>query len=92
MEAQMRQFTATITERGQMTVPAEVRRALGLGAHSKVTITLYDGKASLEPAKFTLETVYGSVQPINRPEDFKELSRRARDEHAREVVREMQEP
>ena len=87
----MRQFTATITERGQMTVPAEVRRALGLGAHSKVTITLKDGTASIEPAKFTLETVYGSVQPISRPEDFKEVSRSARDEHAREVVREMQE-
>lgn len=87
----MRQFTATITERGQMTVPAEVRRALGLGAHSKVTITLNDGKASLEPAKFTLETLRGSVKPISRPEDFEELERIVREERVAEVMRELRE-
>jgi AbrB family looped-hinge helix DNA binding protein len=87
----MRQFTATITERGQVTVPAEVRRALGLHAHSKVTFILEDGEARLKPARYTLETLYGSVQPINRPEDFEELSRLARDEHALETVRRLRD-
>jgi AbrB family looped-hinge helix DNA binding protein len=87
----MRQFTATITERGQMTLPAEVRRALGLGAHSKVTITLDDSSARLEPAKFTLETLRSSVKPMNRPEDFEELERFVREERVAEVMRELRE-
>lgn len=87
----MKQFTATITDRGQMTVPAEVRRALGLDARSKVTITLDDGKASIEPAKFTLETLRGSVKPINRPEDFEELERIVREERVATVIRELRE-
>lgn len=87
----MKQFTATITERGQLTVPAEVRRALGLKSHDKVTFTLEDGEARIKPVAFTLETLYGSVKPINRPEDFQELSRLARDEHALKTVRKMQE-
>ncbi len=33
--------------------------------------------------RFSIESAFGSVRPTNRPEDFKALSRLARDEKAR---------
>ena len=44
----------------------------------------------LVPAEFTLETAYGSVTPLHRPEDFEALIDQAMGGHAAEVVREME--
>lgn len=41
---------------------------------------------SLEPAAYSLESAYGSVQPSRRPEDFDELSRGARDAKAKRTL------
>ena len=38
---------------------------------------------------FTLESAYGSVKPSARPENFKEISRIAKDEKAERTMREM---
>jgi hypothetical protein len=42
------------------------------------------------PAAFTIETAFGSVKPINRPENFKELTRIAKEEHAERTMRKLQ--
>jgi antitoxin PrlF len=47
--ASILEITATITERGQTTVPAAIRRMLGLGARDKVVFRgLPDGTVVLE--------------------------------------------
>ncbi|MDO8689847.1 MAG: type II toxin-antitoxin system PrlF family antitoxin [Dehalococcoidia bacterium] len=88
----MKELLATLTQRSQVTVPAEVRRVLGIGPKDKVTFRIEDHQVTLAPAKFTLETAFGSVKPIQRPEDFDKAVREAMEEHADEVVREMQQP
>ena len=40
-------------------------------------------------ASFTLESAYGFVKPIRRPENFKEIARIAKDEKAERSVREL---
>ncbi|MDP2935295.1 MAG: hypothetical protein Q8O86_02270 [Dehalococcoidia bacterium] len=85
----MKQITASITQRGQVTIPAEVRRLLGAKPRGKVVFQIVDGEVRLAPVEFTLESAYGSVTPINRPEDFEELIREAMEEHTEEVIREM---
>ncbi|MGH2347651.1 MAG: AbrB/MazE/SpoVT family DNA-binding domain-containing protein, partial [Chloroflexota bacterium] len=57
----MRQITTTITQRGQVTIPAEVRRRLGVGPRDKVAFTIDDDGVHLLPAPFTLESAFGSV-------------------------------
>jgi hypothetical protein len=42
------------------------------------------------PDEFTLETAFGSVPPIGRPEDFKQIEREAREEHVERTVRKIQ--
>ena len=88
----MMEIIATVTERGQLTLPAEVRRTLGIRPRQKVAFVIDDGEVRLIPVEFTLESAYGSVTQHHRPENFEEAIREAMEEHAREVVREMQQP
>lgn len=86
----MREIIATTTQRNQVTIPAEVRRLLGLKPRDKVTFTIDDsGNVRLAPAPFTLESAYGSVKPSQRPEDFDEISRNAKDAKAGQTAREL---
>ncbi len=83
----MRRFTGTITQRGQVTVPAEVRRLLNVSAGDQIEFLVEDGQVTLAHPEFTLETVFGSVQPWWQPEDIDEAIRDAKEEHRQERLR-----
>jgi AbrB family looped-hinge helix DNA binding protein len=85
----MKELVCTITQRGQVTIPAEVRQLLGLKAKDKVAFEIDNNQVRLVPAKFTLESAYGSVKPLRRPEDFKEILRAAKEEHVKKTVPKM---
>ncbi len=87
----MKEFTTTLTQRSQVTVPAEVRRVLGLKPRDRVTFAISDGEVRLKPVTYSLESAYGSVRPSREPEDFDELSRAARDAKAEHTLRKMGE-
>lgn len=86
----MKEVIVTVTQRSQVTIPAAVRRALGIKPRDKVAFEIEDDQVRLVPAKFTLESAYGSVKPISTPENFEEISRSVKEEHADEAVRRMQ--
>jgi AbrB family looped-hinge helix DNA binding protein len=44
----MREHLTRVTRKGQITVPAEVRRALGLREGDRVAVLLEDGQARIE--------------------------------------------
>ena len=88
----MKEITAATTKRNQVTIPAEVRRLLGLKPRDKVAFTIEDsGAVRLAAASFDLESAYGSVKPSNSPEDFQRVSRIAKDAKAEETARELSE-
>lgn len=61
-----------MTQKGQVTIPVEVRRALDLKPHDRVRVE-YDaerGVAILRPAPSGILGIYGAVTPRERPEDF----------------------
>jgi AbrB family looped-hinge helix DNA binding protein len=83
----MKQITTTITQRGQVTIPAEVRRMLGVKPRDKVAFTIEDGEVRLAPVSFSLESVYGSVKPSRKPEDYEKVSRTAKEAKAEKTSR-----
>ena len=83
----MKEIVTSLTERGQVTVPAEVSRLLGLKPRDQVAFVIDGDQVRLVPATFSLESAYGSVEPRNRPENFKALSPVAREEGARLKIR-----
>ena len=56
--------TATIKNEGQITIPKEVRKALGLNAGHRVAFLIReDGVVEMRPDTVDLMSLYGSVKP-----------------------------
>ncbi|MDQ4078464.1 MAG: AbrB/MazE/SpoVT family DNA-binding domain-containing protein [Chloroflexota bacterium] len=88
---EVRRHVRKVTTKGQVTIPAEVRELLGLKPHDKVVFRVEEGKVELQPTAMSLEDAFGSVTPLERPEDFKKLRDVAVEEHVQKVIDEMQE-
>lgn len=62
----MREFVSTISSKGQVTIPADIRRELGVAATDKIAFVLTDeGKVELRPAPYTLDSVLGSLEALH---------------------------
>ena len=78
---EMNDFFATVTRKGQITLPAEIRQSLGIKVGDKVAVSLVaisEGEglqAVIRPVRSVAEMTFGAVRPRKRPEDFKELRR-----------------
>lgn len=84
----MRQVTATVTGEGQMTIPAQVRRSLGLDAAGQVVFVMDDnGEIRLEPAAPVdpaglIESLRGAAGSLDRPRSWEEIERIVDEERA----------
>ncbi|MDO8690457.1 MAG: AbrB/MazE/SpoVT family DNA-binding domain-containing protein [Dehalococcoidia bacterium] len=81
----MRQLETTLTQKGQVTIPSEIRSRLGLKPHDKVVFEVEGDTAKLRRAESKILKWYGSVAPTEKPEDF----RRVRDEFEEGVAEEV---
>ena len=82
----MRELETTITQKGQVTIPAEIRSRLGLKPRDKVRFEMQGDTLTLHPASSRLLRWYGSVTPKERPEDFRQV----RDEFEEGVAEEVE--
>ena len=57
----------------------------------KNTTTTIAQRAKVAPAAFSLESVYGSVKPSRKPEDFDEIARIAKEDKVESILRELSE-
>jgi AbrB family looped-hinge helix DNA binding protein len=85
-----REIRASITERGQITVPAEIRKLLGLEKKGQVSFIVENGIVTLRRPMLSLQEVAGSIKPVNMPEDWEARIREAKEEKAERTIREMQ--
>lgn len=85
----MKESLATITTKGQVTIPAEVRKALGLRPRDKVAFVFDQGQVKIEPSSSTLRHGFGAVEPRKKPEDFKRLRGRVQKWVAQKAEEEM---
>ncbi len=72
--------TATLTSKGQVTIPKEVRDRLGLDTGARLAFRVRDdGIVELSPENVDLMSLYGTVKPPVRGvsvEDMKATARR----------------
>lgn len=74
----------SLTRKGQVTTPKEVRDQLGLKPFDKIEVTVEGGEARLRKARMTLEAVAGSLPALGIPiEDMPRLAREERAERLR---------
>ena len=65
----MREMETTVTQKGQVTIPARVRAQLGLKPRDRVRFEIQGDAATLRPIPSKVLRWYGSVTPKERPED-----------------------
>jgi antitoxin PrlF len=87
----MKEIVTTLTKKGQVTIPVEIRSLLGLKAKDKVAFRIGKDNVVLAPVKYSLETIYGAVKPLKEPEDFKNIKQQAIDEHVKKIIEEMKQ-
>jgi antitoxin PrlF len=67
-------FEATVTSKGQVTVPKEVRDHLGLPAGGKVLFELAsDGRAVIKPAELSVQRLFGILGKPPRSATIEEM-------------------
>lgn len=81
----------TVTAKGQVTIPVEVRRLLKVEPQSQIIFRITDGKVELLPVPMTLEQAFGSVKPRKRPEDWAEIDAVAAQERAERWAKSLKE-
>jgi AbrB family looped-hinge helix DNA binding protein len=85
----MQEFETTLTEKGQVTIPQEIRRYLGLRPGDKVRFEV-DGEAvKIKHASSKLLQGFGAVKPIQKPENFQKLRENFEEGIARDAVYEV---
>lgn len=63
---------STVTQKGQITIPADIRQNLGLLPRTRVVIVQEDDGANIK-AETDLLSLRGSVTPKSKPENFKQM-------------------
>lgn len=69
----MSEHQTVVTRKGQITLPAEVRRALGLRQGDKVTVELMEGQATVRKAEGVIARTAGAVRPHPSPLSARKL-------------------
>jgi antitoxin PrlF len=72
---------STITERGQTTIPASIRKALNLKSHQRIVYEMRDEGVLIKPETETLMDLAGSLKSMIKPQskaEEREASRQAR--------------
>jgi AbrB family looped-hinge helix DNA binding protein len=72
MEIPLEEHIRTVTTKGQVTIPVEVRKLLGIEPQDKVVFQVQNGRVELRPV-MTLEEVCGLVPPLKQPLSDDEL-------------------
>ena len=68
MEAARQSVEATVTSKGQVTLPKALRKELGIDAGSRVRFTLgVDGKAQVEKVAYSLDDLWRLADSREKP-------------------------
>lgn len=66
----MKTFESSMTQKGQITVPAEIRTRLGLKPRDRVRFELSDDTIIVTPVASKILRHFGAVKPRHSPEDW----------------------
>lgn len=58
----VKEIVMSITQRGQVTLPVEVMKILGVKPRGKVAFLIEKGQVRLKAPSLTLDSVFGSVK------------------------------
>ena len=84
----MKEYVSSVSPKGQITIPQEIRRMLGVKPKDRVRFTLEDGEVKLAPATSDLGAHYQAVPALRRRLTVEEMIEIAHEEQAEEAAME----
>jgi antitoxin PrlF len=84
----MKEIISTLSSKGQVTIPAEVRRHLGLKEGDKLSFIIEnEGNVRVETPRYRgVASLRGAAGKLKRPLSWEEMRGIAREDHAREIA------
>ena len=82
----MANYVSAVTQKGQVTIPGPLRKALNIQPRDLVVFSLVDGEVRIRPIESPVLASFGAVKPRRKPEDFRHLRRETEEEIAEEVL------
>jgi AbrB family looped-hinge helix DNA binding protein len=82
----MQERVSVVTRKGQITIPAEFRRALGLKEGDKVALSLEEGEVRLSPTDSVVTRTAGIFKTGEPPKTTEELRVLAEEAIAQDVM------
>lgn len=81
-----KQLVATLSSKGQVTIPIEVRRHLGIATRDKVAFVIGpSGSVQVSPAKYPdIESLSGMAGKLKKPLSWKKMREIAREDYLKE--------
>ncbi len=83
----MKEFESSVSPKGQITLPLEVRRRWGIRAKDRVTIQVDEQTVTIAPARSAVDESFGAIPPLRRPLSDTDMTELAAEEHAQEAAR-----
>lgn len=82
-------YVTTVTSKGQVTIPATIRKALGLKPRDKVSFRLEDNSVRILPAKSSVDAAYGAAKLRRSFRNLKQLRSETREWVTKRALREL---
>ena len=73
--------TSSVTQKGQVTIPAYFRNKLGIKTGTKIYFEIDADYVKIRPVKYTLDSACGSVEPLKKKLTLEEVRRIALEDH-----------
>ncbi|HEX9664968.1 MAG TPA: AbrB/MazE/SpoVT family DNA-binding domain-containing protein [Thermodesulfobacteriota bacterium] len=71
------EYIRTVTQKGQVTIPANIRKLLGVGPNDKIAFILEGNKIHLTSTRSVVERTAGAFKSRIRPSKVVELRKKA---------------
>jgi AbrB family looped-hinge helix DNA binding protein len=81
---------STLTPKGQVTIPAEIRRLLGVAPHDKIAFVVEDDQIRIIPTGSVVARTAGALKSHRPPATAEELREAAEQAVAQEVIERLQ--
>ena len=82
---------STVSSKGQVTLPADVRKHLGISTHDKIAFVIQpQGTVEVKTPKYpTISSLAGAAGRLKKPLAWKEVERLAHEDHVEEIMKDL---